>query len=902
MDGLAEGAAPLYLWRFADCEFDEAGQRLSARGAPIAMEPRPLQVLAELLRHAGEVVTKDELLQSVWQGRDTVEHVLSTAVGKLRKALGEDLIQTVPRIGYRFAGSAERIVQGRRFSTVLGLQAGQAVPQREHFRLQQPLGRTQGSEVWLARHAKTQELRVYKFALDAERLSALKREVTLARLLRESLGEVEVFVRVIDWNFSSEPFFLESAYAGSNLLEWSAQEPDLALWDADQRVVFFLPVVAALAGAHSVGVLHKDLKPANLLVQRERGQDWRLRLTDFGSARLLQPERLAALGITALGLTRPQQELEATALYLAPELHGGGTPSVQSDVYALGVLLYQIVAADLRRPMAPGWEHDIDDELLREDIARATDGDPQRRLASAAALAERLRQLPQRRSQRWQQEQAAREAQAARIALERARTRRPWLIASLVLLLLGLGASLALYHRADAARVAAEQATARAEAIKTFVLDDILAAANPERSGVAEHRSVADLLQQAEAGMATRFAAQPLLRGSLREALGRSYAALARSADAVRCFELAREDYAADPAGTVPALRMRYAMASMLAQMSEHPRAREMMQSVEADAAPYLARDKDLALNAALSRAALHSHQFQAEPMRLAYAEADLLQRELYPEDVRLAYVIRLQLAEANLRKGDTATAERLVRALLDDPQLKDGRVSQLQIAELRMLHARVLRRGPRLQEALAEAQLALPVLETTLGADHPTTLLALSARSSIHNLLRNCAAALADSGEVVQRMRRVDGEHSQRTYVEIGNLGFAQYECGEVEKGLQHLAIADRELRARYGEANAAARAFRFGIAEALVLAGRHAEALQRIDALALEESPQAQAMPGSSGELERLRGLALVGLGKREEGLELLRTTRDRLRADGSDAATLQKLETYLGQQVAP
>lgn len=902
MDGVAEGTAPLYLWRFGDCELDEARLRLSVAGTVVAMEPKPLQLLAELLRHAGEVVTKDELLQSVWQGRDTVEHVLATAVGKLRKALDENLIQTVPRLGYRFAGTAERIALGRRFSTALGLQAGQAVPQREHFRLLRQLGRTQGSEVWLARHAKTQDFRVYKFALDADRLSALKREATLARLLRESLGEVEEFVRVIDWNFSSEPFFLESEYAGSDLLEWSAQEPDLAQWPADRRIAFFLPVVVALAGAHSIGVLHKDLKPANLLVQRDRTQAWRLRLTDFGSARLLQPERLAALGITALGLTRPPQDLEATALYLAPELHSGGTPSVQSDVYALGVLLYQIVAADLRRPMAPGWEHDIDDELLREDIARATDGDPQRRLASAAELAERLRQLPQRRIQCQQQELAAREAQAARAALERARTRRPWLIASMLLLLLGLGASLGLYYRADTARVAAEQATARAEAIKNFVLDDILAAANPERSGVAEHRSVADLLQQAEAGMAARFDAQPLLRGSLREALGRSYAALARSGDALRCFELALADYAADPAGTVPALRMRYVMASMLAQMSEQQRARDMMQAVEADAAPYLSRDKDLALDAAMSRAALHSHQFQAEPMRLAYAEADVLQRALYPDDVRLALVIRRGLAEANLRKGDAAAAERLVRALLEDPQLRDGRVSPLQSAELRVLYARVLRRGQRLQQALAEVQLALPVLHATLGADHPTTILALSVRSSIHNLLRNCAEALADSTEVVKRMRKTDGEHSQRTYVEMGNLGFTQYECGEVEKGLQSLIIADRELRARYGEAHAAARAFRFGIAEALLLAGRHDEALQHIAALSPADSPQAHTMPGSDAELERLRGLALIGLGRRDQGLQLLRATRERLRADGSDAATLEKLESYLGRQATP
>src|SRR3546814_18079988 len=56
--------------------------------------------------------------------------------------------------------------------------------------------------------------------------------------------------------------------------------------------------------------------------------------------------------------------------------------------------------ADLRRPLAPGWEQDIDDELLREDIAAATDGNPARRLASVTALTDRLRSRDARRDAR----------------------------------------------------------------------------------------------------------------------------------------------------------------------------------------------------------------------------------------------------------------------------------------------------------------------------------------------------------------------------------------------------------------------------------------------------------------------------------------------------------------------
>ena len=60
-------------------------------------------------------------------------------------------------------------------------------------------------------------------------------------------------------------------------------------------------------------------------------------------------------------------------------------------------MAYQLLAGDLRRMMAPGWERDITDELLREDLARATDVNPQQRLPSVAEFTRRLRELPVRR-------------------------------------------------------------------------------------------------------------------------------------------------------------------------------------------------------------------------------------------------------------------------------------------------------------------------------------------------------------------------------------------------------------------------------------------------------------------------------------------------------------------------
>ena len=117
--------------------------------------------------------------------------------------------------------------------------------------------------------------------------------------------------------------------------------------------------------SESLGILHKDLKPANILVETRDSGPF-VRLTDFGNASLLDPDRLETLGITRLGMTVDEGAnlLSGTPLYMAPELFAGQPPSARSDVFALGVLLYQLLADRIGRPMVSGWEKDIDDALL----------------------------------------------------------------------------------------------------------------------------------------------------------------------------------------------------------------------------------------------------------------------------------------------------------------------------------------------------------------------------------------------------------------------------------------------------------------------------------------------------------------------------------------------------------
>jgi hypothetical protein len=90
----------------------------------------------------------------------------------------------------------------------------------------------------------------------------------------------------------------------------------------------------------------------------------------------------------------------APRLYAAPEVLEGRAPTTLADIYALGVMLYQVVVGDLDRALAPGWERDIADDLLKEDIGLCVEGRPERRLDNAFRLAERLRSLKQRRGEK----------------------------------------------------------------------------------------------------------------------------------------------------------------------------------------------------------------------------------------------------------------------------------------------------------------------------------------------------------------------------------------------------------------------------------------------------------------------------------------------------------------------
>jgi WD40 repeat protein/class 3 adenylate cyclase/tRNA A-37 threonylcarbamoyl transferase component Bud32 len=296
--------------------------------------------------------------------------------------------------------------------SMLGWRPAPGLPilSRSNYILSECLGKGGFGEVWLARDKTTQLPRVFKFCFQPDRLRGLKREVTLLRLLNENLGDRSDIVRVENWNFDQPPFYLELEYTdGGDLVEWANSHGGIEAVPFATRLELLAEVAAAIAAAHGVGVLHKDLKPSNILIYTDDAGKPRARLTDFGVGLLTDRYQLVEKGIAATGLTETLETASSdssrsgTRLYTPPEVLEGKPPTIQSDIYSLGVVLYQVVAGDLTRALGPGWERDVPQELLCEDIRACIDRDPQRRLGDAREIANRLRNV-EGRSEKLQRE------------------------------------------------------------------------------------------------------------------------------------------------------------------------------------------------------------------------------------------------------------------------------------------------------------------------------------------------------------------------------------------------------------------------------------------------------------------------------------------------------------------
>ncbi len=236
-------------------------------------------------------------------------------------------------------------------------------------------------------------------------------EQFVSRFIREAKAAASLshpnIVAVLDqgWNQGGAPcvFIVMELIEGATLRDYIIEQGALS---AERALSIITPVASALAAAHKLGIVHRDIKPENILVSKEG----RIKIADFGLA------RGALLGNT---MTAESSVILGSVSYLSPEQVQRGVADARSDIYSLGIVLFEILTGQKpyqgedpvqvaikhvneRVPapstIKPGLSIEMDQLVLS-----TTDIDPDKRPRDAVILLEKLRELSEKLDPRKRQ-------------------------------------------------------------------------------------------------------------------------------------------------------------------------------------------------------------------------------------------------------------------------------------------------------------------------------------------------------------------------------------------------------------------------------------------------------------------------------------------------------------------
>ena len=530
------------------------------------------------------------------------------------------------------------------------------------WRLLQALGQGGMNVVWLAQREDGQLQRPVALKMPH---AGPGQDLLAQRMLRERriLASLEHpnIARLYDVGLTEAgtPYLVMEYVPGDNLLV-HADQAQLAV---PQRVQLFLQVVAAVQYAHSRLVLHRDLKPPNILVSPE-GQ---VKLLDFGIAKVMAKAGQTGVDAGADAELTLRAGRQLTPRYASPEQRLGQEPGIASDVYALGVVLYELLCGQHPHEGAAASAAQFEAAVLHDDPrppSRQTASAPQaRQLRSGldAVVLKALAKSPDQRYptadalatdlQRWLSGRPV-AAQAPGLADHLGkfvrRHRVGVAMASLATVALLAAGTLAVVQG-----LAARQQAERAGAARDFLLE-LFAESSPERLAGAQ-LTATEVLERGRLKAQASLHGQALLQAELLAGIGDTQLQTRNMVSADAALALAAENFKAlgEPAQEAAARLGRLDIASL----DGHP---ERLPGLLADLqplVPVLAADRLLHIRWLMlsGLAALSTH---------SDAGLDLLAQSLALADTRvpaqaaIALRTRLLLARQMAARGEATRAE----------------------------------------------------------------------------------------------------------------------------------------------------------------------------------------------------------------------------------------------------
>lgn len=367
-----------------------------------------------------------------------------------------------------------------------------------------------------------------RFAVEAE---------SLGRLQHPGIAQIYE-AGTADSGLGPQPYFVMELIRGESLLKYA----EFHHLDTRQRLEIMTKVCEAVHHAHQRGIIHRDLKPGNILVDRS-GQP---KVLDFGVARATDSDAQ---------ITRQTDvgQIVGTLAYMSPEQVLGDPLELdtRSDVYALGVVLFELLAGHLPYKISRHL-HEAVQAIREEDPARlssvnrkyrgdietivskALEKDKARRYASAAGLAIDIQRY-------LRHEPIAARPPSTTYQLQKFARRHKTLVAGIAAVLLVLvGGIIAATWEARRAEIEATTA----KAVNDFLQNDLLAQASAGNQARPDIKPDPDLrvrtaLDRAAARVKGKFEKQPLVEASIRQTVGKTYMDLGLYAQAQQQLERA---------------------------------------------------------------------------------------------------------------------------------------------------------------------------------------------------------------------------------------------------------------------------------------------------------------------------------------------------------------------------
>jgi tetratricopeptide (TPR) repeat protein/tRNA A-37 threonylcarbamoyl transferase component Bud32 len=659
-----------------------------------------------------------------------------------------ETLAVTDRSASRQSTAAERLPENIEGYRVLGLLGEGAMGMVYEAEQQHPRRRV--AIKVLHRHHLVDDLHARMFLREVE---------TLGRLKHPNIAAIYESGHTAD----GRDYFAMELVRGLTLDRWLAQRPSPVTSDELKlRLRLFAGLCQAVHYAHQRGVIHRDLKPANILVTDQQtsasgsGRTAPLpmvKILDFGLARFTDQDVLVTMA-TEVGM------IKGTLPYMSPEQARGEADAVdvRTDIYALGVMLYELVAGqrpyetvraalaeairviceEPPRPLRQSWSGigrlDADVENI---VGKALEKEPARRYESAAALAEDI--------DRYLSSQPinARPPGALYQIRKFAGRNRAWVGAAataLLALVVALAVSSAMYVRAEREAERAHAAAAKSEQVAEL-LESMLAGVGPSVALGRDTTMLREILDTAAVRIGTDLADQPEVEAELRRVLASTYRDLGE-------FELV-------PGHAERSLQLFREVAGPLAPAT-------LRAQSDLGAARYSLGDLDAAeteLREVLEkqRKVLGEDHPDVVQTTTVLVETLLYQNRL--EEADALGTPALEIARASLGLGDDTTLALLYGLAQVAGDLLDFKRSEALYLEL------------------------IPALEKRHGPEHPHLLTVLSGYGWLLRLAGRYAEAETVTRTALEGMRKVLGNEHQQTQVAVNNLGIILKDQGRFDE-----------------------------------------------------------------------------------------------------------------------